>query len=148
MNNGFLLLFIALLAASLSACTIEVKPNKVRYGVVKLDSTRGWAFPVDFERARDLRRAEMFSEAAYIYILLYDTKHDSVISESIAMAAEVKAIDSMQSVAYHFQQAIGKELMLDPEVRKRGEPIDQKQMKKRYKWSSDIMNELVTKGIR
>lgn len=148
MKNGFVLLFIALIATALVESCTAIDDNKVRYEVVKLDTNRSYAYPADFNRARDLRKAEMFTEAAYIYILLYTDWHDSVINESIDMAREIKALDSTQSVAYYFQQAIGQEMMLDPEVRKRGEPINQKEMKKRYQWSSDLMNELATKGIR
>jgi hypothetical protein len=149
MKNCSVLLLIALIATSLvDSCTPLDKNNKVRYEVVKLDTARGYAYPAEFNRARDLRKAEMFTEAAYIYILLYTDWHDSVINESIAMAEEIKAIDSTQPVAYYFQQAIGKEMMLDPEVFKRGQEINQKEMKKRYQWSSDLMNELATKGIR
>jgi hypothetical protein len=148
MKHGSVLLFIALIMVALTESCTTVEDNKVRYEVVKLDTNRGYAYPADFNRARDLRKAEMFAEAAYIYILLYTDWHDSVINESIEMAKEIKALDSNQSVGYYFQQAIGQEMMLDPEVRKRGEPINQKQMKRRYQWASDLMNELATKGIK
>lgn len=137
-----------ILFALAQACTPLDQATKVRYEVVKLDTNRGFSYPVDFNRARDLRKAEMFAEAAYIYILLYTDYHDSVINESIAMASEIKAIDSAQSVAYYFQQAIGKEMILDPDVRVRGGEINQKEMKKRYTWASELMNELAMKGIR
>jgi hypothetical protein len=149
MKSASLILFIAVASiAFIGSCTPLSNTNKVRSEVVKLDTGRGYAYPVNFARAVDLRKAQMFSEAAYIYIMLYNDAHDSVISESMAMAGEIKAIDSVQSVAYYYQQAIGKEMMLDPQVRKPGEEINQKEMKKRFQWSSELMNELATKGIR
>ena len=89
-----------------------------------------------------------FTEAAYVYIMLYPNWRDSVINESVRMAGEIQAIEDTQPVSWYFQQALGKELMLDPDVRKRGEPMNQKEMKKRMTWSSELMNELATKGIR
>jgi hypothetical protein len=122
--------------------------TRVKYEVVKVDTNRGYAYPVTFDRALDLRRAEMFAEAAYVYIMLYNEHHDRVISESIEMANEIKGIEGAKSVTHYFQQAIGKEMMLDPEVRVRGGEINQTEMKKRYSWSAKLMDELAMKGIR
>jgi hypothetical protein len=149
MKNRAVLLFISLIALALiDSCTMVVSDTKVKTEVYKQDTGRGYAYPLNFDRARELRTAQMFNAAAYIYIMLYNDAHDSVISESMAMADEIKAIDSTQSVAYYFQQAIGTEMMVDPQVRKPGEEINKKEMRKRYQWSSDLMNELATKGIR
>ena len=148
MKHIVALSFIGLISFSLVQSCTPIDQSRVRYEVVKIDTNRSYAYPADFNRARDLRKAEMFTEAAYIYILLYTDWHDSVINESRKMAEEIRAIDSTQSVGWYFQQAIGQEMMLDPDVKKKGEGINQKEMKKRMTWSAELMNELATHGIR
>ena len=144
-----LLIALTFGAAILESCTKEVFVRRRFTGqIYKIDSNRSWAYPIEFDRARDLRGAEMFTEAAYIYILLYNNWKDSVVNESVRMADEILLIDSNRSVTRYFQEALGQEVMLDPEVKPKEGPLDQKEMKKRMTSSSELMNALNARGYK
>ena len=134
----------------LVSCTpLEQMSKKTfRYEVLKVDSTRSFAFPFDFNRAKDLRAAQMFTSAAYVYINLFPTYRDSVIEESIRMSEEIRQVDSLSGTIWYFQQALGEELLKDPVIRPADGKLNQQEMKRRYTWTSELINALEARGVR
>lgn len=134
----------------LAGCTPleEMSKKTYRYEVVKIDSTRSFAYPFDFNRARDLRAGQMFTSAAYVYIHLFPSDRDSVIEESIRMSQEIRTVDTVNTVAYYFQQALGEELLKDPAIRPSDGKVNQQEMKRRYTWTSELINALEARGIK
>lgn len=154
MISGFILsrrilTVISLLAIAQSCTPIEDMSKKtVRYEVVKLDPKRGYGWPFEFNRARDLRAAQMFIPAAYVYIHLYPNWKDSVISEAMRMASDVHTFDSTVPLSHYFQQAVGTEMMQDPDIFQGAGKLNRPALDTLYRWTSEILNELNARGVR
>jgi hypothetical protein len=88
--------------------------------VHRVDSLHGYGYPYTFERARELRRAEMFLPAAYIYVHLYPIDPDSVIKEIWRMNGEAYQVDTARLAPYYIRQSIGREIIFDDEIMKQG----------------------------
>jgi hypothetical protein len=116
--------------------------------ITRVDSAHGYGYPFTFERARLLRRGKMFIPAAYIYIHLWPNHKDSTVAEAMRMAREARAEDSTKLGSWYFQQAIGTEMLMDHTIRPPDGKINQVEMKKRYEWSSELINALNVRGVR
>lgn len=138
------------LSALLFGCTqaeMGTKYVKPVYELVKVDTVHGFAYPYDFDRARDLRSHGMFERASYVYIHLYPEFPDSVVSEVHRMAEEIRQIDSTTPVSYYLTQGIGKEALNDPAVfdRRTGKLI-QPEMNRLYSISSELLGRIQVLG--
>lgn len=158
MRYAALFCVFVVIAMSAQSCTMEekitikkkviIEEEEVIEEITRVDSAHGYGYPFTFQRAKSLRRAKMFIPASYVYIHLYQEQRDSTLREALRMSEEMMKYDSTRYPSYYFQQAIGTEMLMDHAINPPGGKMNQVEMKKRYEWTSDILNALGASGVR
>lgn len=116
--------------------------------IPSVDTSHGPAYPYTFDRALELRTAQQFEQASYVYINLYSEHTDSVINECVRMGSQLKAVDSTRTLTYVISQGLGTQATLDPEIMPRNAKYRPAEMSKRYKWTGDLVAALRAKGMQ
>ena len=152
-KRGLTLLALDSMLAMLAACssnksTTKQEVSHEKYDVAPVDTLHGTAFPYTFDRALELRKAQQFEAAGYIYINLYPNNKDSVVAECSRMGDEIKLYDSTRSLPYILGQALGTQSILDREVMPSVAKYNPQAMSVRHKWCGDLINDLYYKGYR
>jgi len=131
-------------AVLLFSCTSE----PIRKEVTQQSDLHGLGYPFTFERAQELREAQKFESAAYVYINLYQYYKDSVIKEVVRMNSEALTSDSVRPLKDYFQKAIASEGYHDANAY----DLDKNQKKPRldtlFRLTSDLLDNLYPYGIK
>lgn len=138
-------LLSGILGSTLGACTHEAaKPH-----VESVSALHGLGYPYTFDRAAELRAAQKYESAAYIYINLYPQAHDSVVHEVVRMDSEIRVTDNAHNVNYYLQQSVMSEGMQDADVTDLDtKKINPSRMDSIRRSASRLMDDLYGYGIK